>query len=385
MKHAWSIAKETLHTYGPSGVSYPTAWVARCSVCGAKKTRKTKREAEEVASKMDQISPCRRSNPPANRARLGVAGKGPKARAKILAIAKAGMLSEDRMRIEIDEADRVLGNIESIRKEAAKSGNRGTMGLMAKGSRQVRLFRDEMDRMLRLIERRPNPPKDIDSPKALGDECAVWAISAATGAPVPEVRRAFMDAGEDIWKKRGGQGSGSSMRQIRAVIKKLDWDHKIVGVGASEMFGNGPRAKFADMQSRLFLSGRWEGQIGADQFDVPDQLKEEAARYGTSRAALKATDDMVTVGQLVDQARKDGLALLAVTVNATRARVSAHIVGYSPSRGLYDTSVPTRAAKAAFIHGKADETITGLEWFAHGEDIPGRARRAVLWVFFKGE
>jgi hypothetical protein len=239
------------------------------------------------------------------------------------------------------------------------------------------------------MRRRHNPPSDIDSAKALGDECSVWAISAATGRSVPEVRRAFMDIGEDIWKSKKGHGSGASMRQIRAVIKKLDWDHKIVGIGASEMFGSGPRAQFAELQSRLFLSGRQEHEVGADQFDVPDQLKEDAARYGSKRAAIKATDSLTTIGQLVDQARDDGLALLAVTVNFRRYKgrylATGHIVGYSPSRGLYDTSVATHAARARFIHGAPEESITGLEWFAHGQEVPHRTRHAAIWVFFRGE
>jgi hypothetical protein len=161
------------------------------------------------------------------------------------------------------------------------------------------------------------------------------------------------------------------------------------GIGASEMFGSGPRAQFAELQSRLFLSGRQEHEVGADQFDVPDQLKEDAARYGSKRAAIKATDSLTTIGQLVDQARDDGLALLAVTVNFRRYKgrylATGHIVGYSPSRGLYDTSVATHAARARFIHGAPEESITGLEWFAHGQEVPHRTRHAAIWVFFRGE
>lgn len=236
---------------------------------------------------------------------------------------------------------------------------------------------------------RRNPPRDVDTLEALGDECAVWAIAAATGRTVPEVRRAFLAGGDDIWLTKGGYGSGASMRQIRAVVKRLDWDHRIVGIGQALTLGNGPRAVFTQYQSDLFVRGRRRGQIGADEFDVPEGVKDDVTRSMGPAAAVQEFDRVTTIGMLVDQAKREGLSLLAVTVNVKRSRGAytfrGHIVGYAPGRGLYDTSVRSKTAVAKILDGKPSEVITGLDYAAHGDEVPQRMRPVVLWVFFKGK
>lgn len=236
---------------------------------------------------------------------------------------------------------------------------------------------------------RRNPPSDVDSLRALGDECAVWAISAATGRSVPDVRKAFLAAGHDIWKTKGGSGSGASMRQIRSAVRQLDWDHRIVGIGSAPTFGSGPREQFTAHQSDLFVRGRGRNQIGADEFDVPARVKDDVTRNMGPAAAVREVDGVTTIGMLVDQAKKDQLSLLAVTVNVRRSRGAyhflGHIVGYAPGRGLYDTAVRSKAAVAKILDGRPSEIITGLDHAAHGDDVPQRMRHAVLWVFFKGD
>lgn len=240
------------------------------------------------------------------------------------------------------------------------------------------------------MRRRHNPPKDIDSLNVLGGECSVWAIAAATGTSVPDVRRAFMKVGADIWGPRGGGATGASMAQVRSVIRELDWDKRIisVGVGADYFMSGGPKGQFTQKQTDLFLRGKLREQYSTpDAFDVPEGVRSRLIPGAGPESAVEGVG-FRCVGQLVRYAKEQGLALLAVTANARRYRgahhVSAHIIGYSPAKGVYDTAV--RVPLTPELRTKyANKTATGFDWYAHGQNVPESLRPAMLWIYFKGE
>lgn len=224
---------------------------------------------------------------------------------------------------------------------------------------------------------RRNPPADLDSSEVIGGECGVWALAAASGRSVPEIRRAYLAAGVDIWGQ-GGEATGTKMHQMRRVIRHLGLDDRIVSVGFDAIH-RGPRASMAMAVKNRFVSGS-----DGETFPVPNQ-------------EMSTVLDHATVGQIVAKARKSGLAAIAITGEITskirrgggqRWREiggTMHAIGYSPSQGVFDSALPNLGVindpdyKALL----GDTKPTGWHWHAHGDVVPKPARKALFWLFLR--
>jgi GNAT superfamily N-acetyltransferase len=224
---------------------------------------------------------------------------------------------------------------------------------------------------------RRNPPADLDSSEVIGGECGVWALAAASGRSVPEIRRAYLAAGVDIWGE-GGEATGTKMHQMRRVIRHLGLDDRIVSVGFDAIH-RGPRASMAMAVKNRFVSGS-----DGETFPVPNQ-------------EMSTVLDHATVGQIVAKARKSGLAAIAITGEITskirrgggqRWREiggTMHAIGYSPSQGVFDSALPNLGVindpdyKALL----GDTKPTGWHWHAHGDVVPKPARKALFWLFLR--
>lgn len=232
--------------------------------------------------------------------------------------------------------------------------------------------------------KRRNPPKDIDADAVLGGECAVWAMAAALGMKIPDVRRAFLAAGVDIWT-HDGLAKGTPIEHTRRVMKHLDVDKRIVEIGG--FVGMGPKDIVRERMASMYKQRFGEGP-GA-QYTVAD-------RTGT------------TVGNIVAEAKKRGLAAMIVTgvfpgvyhrdgqlLQRRRApRAKTHLLGYSPSLGVYDTMVsrPYLEVFKIAVERTGDmaatnwrEVIKPLDWHHYQNTVPEPRRNAIFWVLFRGE
>lgn len=232
--------------------------------------------------------------------------------------------------------------------------------------------------------RRRNPPKDIDADAVLGGECAVWAMAAALGMKIPDVRRAFLAAGVDIWT-HNGLAKGTPMEHTRAVLKHLDVDKRIVEIGS--FVGMGPKDAVRERMASMYKQRFGEG-FGA-QYTVAD-------RTGT------------TVGNIVAEAKRRGLAAMVVTGVFPKVyyrdgqllqprgapRAKTHLLGYSPSLGVYDTMVsrPYLEVFKIAVERTGDmaatnwrEVIKPMDWHHHRGTVPEPRRNAIFWILFRGE
>lgn len=253
-------------------------------------------------------------------------------------------------------------------------------------------------RELGLIERKPmrsNPPKNIDTEETLGGECAVWALAAASGRTVQDVRRAFLDAGIDIWTE-DGLAKGTELERMRRMVQKLDLEKRITYIGYSypTLTARSKRALY--YTSRDYTSRFMHGK-SADDF-ARTQAVEDGFQFppGTMSGANRAT-----VGQVLRKAKRERLAAIVVTGRVRLAlrkieklasgmkirhmgiKGVTHVLGYSPSLGVYDTaaSIPNAVAMERFKDGN----VKLGDWHRHGQEIPDPSRPALLWVYFKGE
>lgn len=243
---------------------------------------------------------------------------------------------------------------------------------------------------------RPNPPKDIDSDEVLGGECAVWALAAASGRSVPDVRRAFMDAGIDIWTN-DGLATGTSPDRIRRVMQKLDVEKKIAYIGYSYPMLT-QKSKMAYFHTSRSYTSKFMHGKDPDQF-AKDQAYEEGFKLpdGVTSGANRAT-----VGQVLRLAKRDGVAALVITgrlrlytrkfekgpQGTTRhlgIKGTTHIVGYSPASGVFDTAAQVPYDRAVERAKETGQWLKGGDWHRHGQEIPDGSRPALLWVYFKGE
>lgn len=231
---------------------------------------------------------------------------------------------------------------------------------------------------------RRNPPKDIDADAVLGGECAVWAMAAALGMKIPDVRRAFLAAGVDIWT-HGGLAKGTPIEQTRLVLKHLDVDKRIVEIGS--FVGMGPKDAVRERMGAMYKQRFGEGP-GA-QYTVAD-------RTGT------------TVGNIVAEAKRRGLAAMVVTGVFPKVyyrdgqllqprgapRAKTHLLGYSPSLGVYDTMVsrPHLEVFKIAVERTGDmaasnwrEVIKPMDWHHYQNTVPEPRRNAIFWVLFRGE
>ena len=252
--------------------------------------------------------------------------------------------------------------------------------------------------ILGLIERKPmrsNPPKNIDTEETLGGECAVWALAAASGRTVQDVRRAFLDAGIDIWTE-DGLAKGTELERMRRMVQKLDLEKRITYIGYSypTLTARSKRALY--YTSRDYTSRFMHGK-SADDF-ARTQAVEDGFQFppGTMSGANRAT-----VGQVLRKAKRERLAAIVVTGRVRLAlrkieklasgmkirhmgiKGVTHVLGYSPSLGVYDTaaSIPNAVAMERFKDGN----VKLGDWHRHGQEIPDPSRPALLWVYFKGE
>lgn len=230
------------------------------------------------------------------------------------------------------------------------------------------------------MRRRKNPPDDYDSPEVLTGECAVWALSAASGKSLGAVRNVFVDAGIDMWSKSWrDKAGGANVMEIRRAIRAMDLDKRIVSVGF-DAINAGPRAKMSAFMKDSFLAGK-----GAETFGHPN-------------AEATTVQDHMTVGQIVKKAEKEGLAAIVIVgeikerivrVGGARTRRitgNAHAVGYSPKMGVYDTAIRNPyVPHEDHVALRGGAPATGFHWHAHGDNVPGSLRRALMWVLFKGE
>jgi hypothetical protein len=245
------------------------------------------------------------------------------------------------------------------------------------------------------VGRRPNPPKNIDTEETLGGECAVWALAAASGRTVQDVRRAFLDAGIDIWTE-DGLAKGTELERMRKMVQKLDLEKRITYIGYSYpmLLAKSKRALFHT--SRDYTSRFMHGK-SADDF-ARTQAVEDGFQLppGTMSGANRAT-----VGQVLRMAKRERLAAIVVTGRVRLAlrkieklasgvkirhmgiKGVTHVLGYSPSLGVYDTavSIPNAVAMERFKVGN----VKLGDWHRHGQEIPDPSRPALLWVYFKGE
>lgn len=240
---------------------------------------------------------------------------------------------------------------------------------------------------------RSNPPRDIDADSVLGAECAVWALAAASGRSVPDVRRAFMEAGIDIWGE-SGVAKGTPLPEIRRMVQKLDIDKRIVYVGYSYPFERvGARHAVSKHYTSQFMYGKDPDQFQRDQSYAEGFQLPEGHTSGASRA---------TVGMVMRHAKKRGLAALAITgrFKVTRSKVvrsdgskgfvrniggTTHILGYSPAAGFFDSAVTVPYARALEHQQRTGTWLRDGDWYRHGQEIPEPSRPALLWVYFKGE
>ena len=242
---------------------------------------------------------------------------------------------------------------------------------------------------------RPNPPKNIDTEETLGGECAVWALAAASGRTVQDVRRAFLDAGIDIWTE-DGLAKGTELERMRRMVQKLDLEKRITYIGYSypTLTARSKRALY--YTSRDYTSRFMHGK-SADDF-ARTQAVEDGFQFppGTMSGANRAT-----VGQVLRKAKRERLAAIVVTGRVRLAlrkieklasgmkirhmgiKGVTHVLGYSPSLGVYDTaaSIPNAVALERFKDGN----VKLGDWHRHGQEIPDPSRPALLWVYFKGE
>ena len=257
--------------------------------------------------------------------------------------------------------------------------------------------------------RRRNPPTDIDSPDVLGGECVVWALAAATGKTVPEVRRACLDAGVDIWTD-DGKAKGMMQAQLRLVMRKMDIERRIFSIGYAGMFSGDDRAM--SMVGRAAWK-RFDETPGESQ--LPKDFSFDAREKRTVANAVRMAD-------------KHGFAMIGMTSSIQRRRVlirgaagtrvdeytsidgslqtrttrlagikfvgRTHMVGWSPKMGFYDTAVENPETRKAYDadawdpkrdFGAPIRKRTGLEWRSHGNNIPEPRRHLAFWCFFRGE
>lgn len=241
---------------------------------------------------------------------------------------------------------------------------------------------------------RPNPPKNIDSDDVLGGECAVWALAAASGRSVQDVRRAFMDAGIDIWTE-DGLAKGTTPERIRKMVQKLDLEKRITYIGYSYPMLIESKRRALYYTSRDHTS-RFMYGVDPETFSRNQEVAEGFALGSVPSGANKAT-----IGQVIRYARKNKLAAIVTTGKvrlalkgieklASGARIrhmtikgTTHILGYSPSLGVYDSavSIPNDVAMERF---KLGDVKIG-DWYRHGQEIPQSSRPALFWVYFRGE
>ena len=243
---------------------------------------------------------------------------------------------------------------------------------------------------------RSNPPKDIDSDDVLGGECAVWALAAASGRSVPDVRRAFMDAGIDIWTE-DGLAKGTTPERIRKMVQKLDLEKRITYIGYSYPMLIESKRRALYYTSRDHTS-RFMYGVDPETFSRNQEVAEGFALGSVPSGANKAT-----IGQVIRYARKNKLAAIVTTGKvrlalkgieklASGARIrhmtikgTTHILGYSPSLGVYDSGVVIPESVAIERFKGSGSPISIGDWYRHGQEIPQSSRPALFWVYFKGE
>ncbi len=218
---------------------------------------------------------------------------------------------------------------------------------------------------------RKNPPLDdaqIDDPAPKGGECTIFSFAAATGRSVPEVRRAALSGGFDIWDER--RDTSKWLKLLQA----LDLQHRIDTVGYSCARG---------------MSGLMSNWLEREGFAEIEQMSQK--KRGVDFRVSDCID--LSVAAVVAYCRHKNLAMIGITTHGARVRrskggsrhVSTHMVGYSPKMGFYDT-MNTRRYVARGVNGDGGvEELPRDRWASHGEKIPEPRRRLSMWITFRGE